>query len=253
MGDTSSPELVEAVQKLYGVFGKYKRPSSIECCPCGCTQPDATAHLVAVSLSDLRFADMLDFSFSALTTQGSVNDFRYLLPLLFKGVAQEPCGCSPEIIFGKLRYAKWWNWPQDEIEAIKEYLRALWYTALDAFPTQERLPAFFEIETVLSSIAATGDSLEWFLTAWTINDSEEADRNLIQFVTIYGGDFTEGRTLSGGFWSDSQLQASELRNWLLRFETLQRLTGAAHLLPDDGFEHLFRPAIEGLVREAHAQ
>src|SRR5262249_21208794 len=167
---------------------------------------------------------MLDFCFSALTTQGSTDDFRYLLPRLMQGIAQEPCECNPEILFGKLRYAKWLTWPPNEIEAVKNFLRALWRTALEAFPMQERLPAFFEIETVLASIAVTGDSLEWFLTAWTITETEEADRNLIQFVTMYGSDFTEGRTFSEGFWTDSQAQAAALRNWLLRPDTLQRVT-----------------------------
>ena len=248
----SSSELVVAIRELYVAFGKYTRPESIACCPCGCTKPDATVHLIAVPLGDLRFADMLDFCFSALTTQGTVDDFRYLLPRLMQGVVQESCGCNPEILFGKLRYAKWLTWPPEEVEAVKSYLRAFWRTALNAFPMQERLPAFFEIETVLASIAVTGDSLDWFLSTWTSTETEEADRNLIQFVTMYGIDFTEGRTFAEAFWKESQPQATALRDWLLRPDTLDRITSAAHLLPCDGFEHLFRPAVEGLFKEAQS-
>ena len=82
--------------------------------------------------------------------------------------------------------------------------------------------------------------------------TEEADRNLIQFVTMYGSDFTEGRTFNGAFWADFPTQAAALRKWLLQPGTLQRIAQASHLLAEDGFEHLFKPAIEGLIKEAHS-
>ncbi len=46
-----------------------------------------------------------------------------------QGVVQESCGCNPEILFGKLRYAKRLTWPPEEVEAVKSYLRAFWRTA----------------------------------------------------------------------------------------------------------------------------
>src|ERR1700760_4965967 len=125
-------EIAEAVQNLYETFGRYSRPAVIESCPCGCTKPDATAHLTAVPLHALRFADLLDYCFSAITTQGSVDDFRYLLPRLCQGVAEEPCGCNPEILFGKLKLAGWSTWPSDEIRAVEAYLKSLWSIGLNA-------------------------------------------------------------------------------------------------------------------------
>ena len=248
----NQPELVAAIEHLYGVFAKYPRPLAIKCCPCGCTKPDATNHLVAVPLREIPFAEMLDYCFRAITTQGSVDDFKYLLPRLMQGISEKPCGCNPEILFGKLRTAKWLTWQEDEIRAVQVYLRALWHTTLNAFPLEEQLPAFFEIETVLASIAVTGEDLEWFLNTWTLAETQEADRNLVQFVTLFGDNFTEGRTFHKAFWAESLPQATALRNWLLRDGTRQRLQRSAHLLPVDGFEHLFQPALEGLLREAVA-
>jgi hypothetical protein len=243
-------EIAEAVQNLYETFARYPRPAVIESCPCGCTKPDATAHLVAVPLQELRFPDLLDYCFSAITTQGTVNDFRYLLPRLLQGIAEEPCGCNPEILFGKLSYAKWQTWPEDEIEAVNAYLRAFWRKALRSFPLEEHLPAFFEIEPVLASIARTGEALDWYLNTWTETPTGEADQLLIQFITMHGEEFSNGRTFSEAFWADSKLQAAALRSWLIRFDTLQRVSNATHFLQSDGFEHLFDPAVQVLRAEA---
>ena len=77
-----------AINDLYETFERYPRPAAVECCPCGCTKPDAASHLLVSSLRELRFLDLADYSFSAMTTQGSVDDFRYFLPRLFQGVVE---------------------------------------------------------------------------------------------------------------------------------------------------------------------
>jgi hypothetical protein len=243
--------IAEAVNDLYETFRRYPHPVKIECCPCGCTEPDATAHLVATPLRDLRFLDLADYSFSAMTTQGSVDDFRYFLPRLFQGIVEEPYSYSDETLFHKLSYAKWATWPQDEQMAVKRYLNSLWLCGLASFPIEDRLPAFFEIETVLSSIAQTGESLGPYLNTWAETTAREADEHLIQFVTMYGREFANGKTLDEGFWGHAKVQAQELRRWLLQTETLQRIKDADYLLRNDGFEHLFVPSVQVLEAEAH--
>jgi hypothetical protein len=218
----------------------------IEICPCGCTKPGATTHLVAVPLRELRFADLADYSFSAMTTQGSLDEFRYLMPRLFQGVAEEPYSYNPEILFGKLNYAKWMSWHEDEVAAVRTYLQALWQKGLTSFSIKDHLPAFFEEETLLASIAQAGEALEPYLQIWTETRTEEADQHLIQFVTMYGEEFSLGQTLHGAFWENSKSQAEALRKWLLHPNTLQRVTNAASLLRNDGFEHLFEPALKVL-------
>src|ERR1700759_162947 len=118
-------ELQQAIAGLYETFARYPQPASIHVCPC-CTKADAVAPFIHTPLRSLRFEDLSDFAFSAMTTQGSVDDFRYLLPRLFESVTGEPLACNPESLFGKLSYAKWSTWPSDEIAAIHIYLRALW-------------------------------------------------------------------------------------------------------------------------------
>ena len=243
-------ELEQAIERLYTTFSRYPRPAKIECCPCGCTKPDATAHLVAVPLRELRFSELEDYCFSGLTTQGTDDDFRYLLPRLFQGIAFENCLCNPEILFGKLRYAKWTGWSHDEVASIKEYLRALWEQGLNSFPLFDHMPAFAEIETLLASIAATREALGGYLRTWSQTAARAADEHLVQFATMWGADFSDGRTFDDAFWEDCKPQAEELRNWLIQPDTIQRVVDCSHLLRKDGFEHLFLPALEVLQIES---
>jgi hypothetical protein len=246
-------ELDQAIESLYAIFARYSRPEKNGFCPCGCTKPNATDHLVDVPLRELRFADLEDYSACAMTTQGTCEDFRYLLPRLFQGIAKEPYGYNPEILFSKLSYAKWMDWNKDEITSIRAYLHGFWRTALNSFPINDQIPVFFEIETPLSSISQTGEALEPYLQIWSETRSQQADEHLIQFVTFYGSDFSDGRTLHEAFWEKSKPQAGALRNWLLQPKTLQRIAGAAHLLRTDGYEHLFPRAFEILQNEGRVQ
>jgi hypothetical protein len=242
-------ELETSIEFLYEVFARYSRPGTIDVCAC-CTEPEATSHLTLRSLRELRFEDLADYSFSAMTTQGSLDDFRYFLPRLLEGIAEEKYSYNPEILFGKLSYANWITWKADEVKAVRTYLQALWITGLTSFPIENRLPEFFEIEVLLASIAQTGEALEPYLQVWSDTKTKEADQHLIQFVTMFGGEFSDGRTLHGAFWSGRRSQAESLRKWLLQIDTLQRIAGAAYLLRNDGFEHLFAPALRALQRQS---
>lgn len=242
-------ELSQSIRRLYEVFSNVPRPLKIDFCPCGCTKAEEVALLLASPLRELRLSDLENYSASAICTQGTVEDFRYFLPRLFEGIANEPFGYVTEVPFGKLNYAEWSKWPPIQVEAIRSYLRNLWALALNCFPLEDELPAFGEIETLLASIAQTGESLLPYLQTWSASDSVSADVHLIQFTTFYGTEFAEGRTLTFAFWEELQAQALELRRWLLEPQTMARIQRAAPLLPKDGYEHLFEPALAKLQEE----
>jgi hypothetical protein len=243
-------ELRSTIQGLYKAFNRYPRPSKIKYCPCGCTKPEEVLPLFAGPLVDLEFDSLGNYSFSAMTTQGSVNDFKYFLPRLLEGVAQEPYGYNPEILFGKLRYGKWFSWYEEEILGVRAYLMALWRLGLHSYPIAHILPAFFEIETLLASLAATGDQMEDYLAIWNETQVTAADQHLVQFVTMYGADFAEGKSLCFGFWENLRGQSEEIRRWLLKPDVLDRVVRARQLLETDGFEHLFDPALQILRAES---
>lgn len=238
--------LKNVIADLYTVFGKYPQPSAMEYCTCGCTEPEALKALLAKPLGQLDFNDIADYSFSAMTTQGSTQDFKYFLPRLFEGICFEEYRYNPEVLFGKLDYAKWKTWNDEEISVLRRYFLALWDTAIDAFPLNEELPAFFEIETVIASLASSGESLEAYLRIWSARNSQQADLHLLQLVTWHGMDIAKGNAFETGFWEARREQACELRTWLTSADILDRIQAAAPLLPTDGFEHLLAPSLERL-------
>jgi hypothetical protein len=248
----SSHDLELAIEGLYATFARYPRPVKVDFCPCGCTKADEVTPLLAAPLGALRFADLGNYCVSAMTTQGSVDDFRYFLPRIFQGAAEEEFENSLEILFGKLSYAKWLTWSMEEIAAVRAYLSAIWRFGMDSFPIEQSLPGIYEIETLIASIACTGEALGPYLEAWTETKTPQADRNLVQFVTGYGAEFSDGKTLNFAFWEKIQPAAAELREWILRPDTLDRVCRSAHLLPADGYEHLFELAVTILRAEQRA-
>jgi hypothetical protein len=242
-------ELRSAICELYAVFGEYPRPSKIKYCVCGCTKPEEISALLAAPLPDLPFDSLANYSFKAMTTQGSVNDFKYFLPRLLEGITQETYRYNPEILFGKLPCGKWLTWDDKEIAAVRGYLIALWRSGLCLYPLQVHFPAFFEIGSILGSLANTGDRLDPYLLIWDETTSLEADQHLIQFVTLYGSEFSNGKALSSGYWETIE-QPDVLRRWILKPETLERIKRSKHLLLKDGYEHLFGPALEILHAES---
>ncbi len=246
-------ELQQTIERLYDVFGRYPRPTQIVSCPCGCTKPEETAPLLAVGLHDLPGKHLISYAFSAITTQGSADDFRYFLPRLFEAITQDLDGVCPEILFGKLTYARWQTWPTEDKEAIRAYMHALWRTTLGSYPLERALPPFFEIETVLACIAQTNDPLKPFLVEWTECQALPSDLLLLQFVGYHGNEFADGQSPHEAFWKKHEERAQALRRWLLHPDIMRRIEGAAHLLPEDGYEHLFGPSLDVLRREVAAE
>jgi len=245
-------ELQQAIDNLYDVFARYPKPTAIKFCPCGCTKPEEVVPLLAAPLRGIPSSDLMNYAFSAMTTQGSRDDFRYLLPRLFEAIVDDLDGINAEIVFGHLAYkaANWTTWPEAEIIAVREYMMAFWKASLSTYPTQNAIPTLFEIETTLCCIAKTNESLDPYLNVWTETKTIAADENLIQFVTMYGEDFAEGQTLCFAFWEECVSQGAELRQWILRPDTIQRVSSTAYLLREDGWEHRFQPALEVLRNES---
>jgi hypothetical protein len=249
----NAEEMTAAIQGLYATFSRYPRPAKIEYCPCGCTKPSEVLSLLAVPLDELRFEDLGNYSTSAMTTQGSVEDFKYFLPRLLDGIAREQYGFNPEMLFGKLSYAKWRSWNEKEINAVRTFLISMWRVGILSFPLEQAFPAFFEVETLIASIANTGEDLKPYLDIWDQANVQEADQHLVQFITQFGADFENGHTLEFGFWERLQESAEALRTWVLQPATIDHIARSRYLLPLDGYEHLFDPATEILQAESKAR
>jgi len=83
-------ELKKAIADLYSVFKDYRLDSHVEGCPCCVTKNDKQL-IEAKVLTELSPDDLNRFAFKAMTTWGTVEDFKHFLPrqreLLYQGLS----------------------------------------------------------------------------------------------------------------------------------------------------------------------
>ncbi len=148
--------MAAALETLYSVFSGYPLARKIKGCPCCVSDEDKTL-LHIRPLRELTAEDLSRYAFKALTTWGTENDFKHFLPRLLE-LAADPYDLSGEIdvevLFGKLSYAKWRNWPLEEQQAVGLYFSALWQWLL-TLPLEE-----WVLEDYLSAVGRAGEDLD---------------------------------------------------------------------------------------------
>ncbi|MBF6176958.1 hypothetical protein [Nocardia otitidiscaviarum] len=193
-------DLAAALRELYDVFARVPRPDVIDGCP-HCVAPDEGRRLLDEPIRSLTPEALARYAAKAMSTWGGVDDFRYLLPRLLELAADDAFAYpDPEIVFGKLEYGRWLEWPAAERVAIERFLCAWWRDTLASYPT---LPS---ADTVLCSIAATGLDLEPFLAEWAASDGPAAQAQLLELAA--------GREWRSSYWSGAA--AGRLDAWLER-------------------------------------
>jgi hypothetical protein len=123
-------QLGEATAALYEVFGRYSLKSMIACCP-HCELGSAEAKLRARPLRQLTWDDLGVYVFKAMTTFGDEQDFKHFLPRILELFAIDPENAHYDlnIVFRKLEYASWTEWPEAERRVVHGYVRA-WHGML---------------------------------------------------------------------------------------------------------------------------
>lgn len=130
--------LTEAIQHLYDVFARYEPSTLDESCACCITRAEVEP-LRSKGLRESTADDLSYYSFKAMTTIGTVRDYKYFLPRLCELIATAPFPKNVEIVLaGKLEYAGFANWPPDERAAVEQYLHALWDDLLHHWPYHEQ-------------------------------------------------------------------------------------------------------------------
>ena len=118
-------------RELYRVFARYPH-GALDGCPC-CTSREETLAITRVPLAALRHDDLETLARKAMTTLGDEDDYRHFLPRIME-LSLEPSphlGFDHFVIGGKLDYAKWKTWPEDERAAIQKWTLALFRASLD--------------------------------------------------------------------------------------------------------------------------
>ncbi|UTW56245.1 DUF805 domain-containing protein [Kordiimonas sp. SCSIO 12610] len=134
----------EMIDRLYSSFAKYPKPTEIDGCPC-CLDSKDIDQLLSQELRQTSESLLFSYSFSVFYTVGSIPDFKYFLPRILEINSSVYCrNIDPEIILGKLVYANWDEWPDDEVEAVRKYLLA----TMNCFLNSDHLGDLAEEEIV---------------------------------------------------------------------------------------------------------
>lgn len=122
--DSTSTAIVE----LYRVFSPYRTGDDFEGCS-HCIAPAQSSYLAKMPLARLSVQDLDTYAFKAMTTWGDVSHFKHFLPRLLELVILEGVDAFNfvEVLFNKLDYGRWTDWPMAERKAIKAYLQAFWF------------------------------------------------------------------------------------------------------------------------------
>src|SRR4051812_25477722 len=119
------PLLSAAITDLYRA-SQAQAPLEVDACPC-CASNEQLVTLLEVPLRELTAAQLSFYGSRAISTVGSIDDFRYFWPRLAELAAAETSTSHlyPEILFGKVAEANWRGWPTQEQRATESYGAAL--------------------------------------------------------------------------------------------------------------------------------
>jgi hypothetical protein len=213
MPDLIHPELDHVIQRLYEVFRPYSAPTHPMYCEHCVTEPEDVV-LRTKPLRDLSASELQRYSFKAISTWGTVEQFKHLLPRMFELVIEEEYAYNPEILFKKPRYGGLTDWPEREKTALFSFCDAMWRVALQEYPLSEHFRSFPSIDECLCSVGQIIDDLEPMLKAWELETTNNT-LHLADFAAENSSTLYESQTLSNAFWKERPEQMKQVVDWFL--------------------------------------
>lgn len=136
--------LKEAIDNLYGVFSFYivegkLRDRSCDCC---IVRLDVKT-LMSRPLNDLTENDLGFYTRKAITTLGSIQDYKHFLPRILELVAFSSSFRDDFLTFEKLNYCNWQDWDDEEVISVKSFFAASLTNALNE--NLDTLPDFIAL------------------------------------------------------------------------------------------------------------
>ncbi|MGG7439217.1 hypothetical protein ACQ7CX_09520 [Chryseobacterium arthrosphaerae] len=168
--------LERSVEQLYEIFSGYPLVPRMNGCPC-CVSGTDKEKLHIRPLRDLEENDLLRYVFKALTTWGSIEDFKHFLPRLFEILAKGGFIAYLDTILGKLEYGKFVMWPENEKAAVKTFLWQWWQNRL---ATQ----SYFDHEAFCGIYKITGE-LDRMLECWETDFQTNGFRVFVDYIDHY--------------------------------------------------------------------
>jgi len=241
--------LHDAISRFYTMFAPYPLHRFIAGCPC-CVGPTDDARIRSKPLRDLTAEDVGRYSFKALTTWGTVDDYKHFLPRLLELVIDDP-SFDEVIVPTKLQWAQWQHWPEQERRVIDSYLLAVWRCILGS---DDPAPLRRWPDDWVTFIGRIVDDMTSYLALWQDSTVVSARRHLASFVcdnSIYLLPNKGARTLLDVYWKERPHQMNQVIAWLSEPQRQTQLEQAF-------FDHATEPWADELaqaadvLRELHA-
>lgn len=172
------------------------------------------------------------YLFKALTTWGTIAEFKGLLPrILYKITFEAGEFWSSDQLFHKLAYAKFDQWPEEEQTVINQFLEALWRYILATYPQSDCM--------ILTEFIRDVPHPAKYLVIWERQLNQLAAlRYLADFVDVYYGVMQTGYESIG--------LTPEHHRWIIRHAMQTRLENAYLAHMDQDFAECFSRAAEHL-------
>ena len=218
------PELHEAIEQLYKVFGKYPASSNMD----GSLMYHDLAQWNRALLSKLPHQlsleeDLRVYYFKAISTWGGVADFKHFLPRIFEQLTTLPMGIEEWVALDKLKYSHYEAWPVLEQAAIHRFLIAFWQMLI--CEASDIIDAFFD--SYFPAIANVYPNFNHLLELWATDDSQESAQRLAAFICQKEKWVLKKRVLPG--FRDSEPLGKLFLEWLHSPVALAKLKRAVPL------------------------
>jgi len=224
----------DAIDNLYAVFAHCRIGDDFTGCDC-CVDAKHSARLAASPLHELTYDDLERYSRKAISTWGNSRHFKHFLPRLLElTIDHRDDFFDLAIVFGKLKYAQFDEWPERERGSVDRFFDEYWKNQL-ADPI---IGAFEDsIDTVLCAISNATSSIRRFLDMWIATHTDNAKRHLAAFILNNDDTLTNKGRLSNAFWDTSGQPHTEVVSWLQSDSLLGYFDGADDPVFVDDFSY----------------
>ncbi len=189
------------IQQLYTLFSSGAPPQTLIGCPCCTTTLTQTKwHQNDVALIDA--SSISDYTFKAMSTYGTVENFRYFLPRILELLASQQLQIDRSLVWSKLKYGQWTSWPIREVAAIRQFLEVYWNNHL--MQTTD-----FDRDTLLELYDLT-KNIKWMLELWSLDYKSPAFKKTLQLVV----DYASPNGFKKSDWLIEEADLNILNQWL---------------------------------------
>ncbi|MDO5981745.1 hypothetical protein [Flavivirga spongiicola] len=203
------------ISELYEIFGKYLANPNMEG-----TSADLNKNnelLFSKPLTELTQDDLSHFAGSSMTTWGNSNDYKHFLPRILDLTAEIKTPYEIWIVFDKLNYAGWNNWPQIEQDVIYEFMIALWESIIN----EESEISEWDFRDYFSTIAHFYPNFSDLLNIWSESESNASIKHLSELLVEEQTAIFDRRKISG--FNDKTENAKEFISWILSDKILNKV------------------------------